>query len=101
MSKVSNLKALASKSRPLYLIFKNRSRKLLLLWSVPVISIPLLWPAYAYSIGNLDEWIAGVYLQTHRISQPLINSLIAFLHNDPVLFVVGIAGVSYSNRADK
>ena len=45
-----------------YLIFtstttNNRKRiRTLGIWFVPVILIPLLWPAYAASVGELDKW---------------------------------------------
>ena len=43
-----------------FLIFANtRKWKMLGWWFVPVILIPLLWPAYALSVGQFDEWVDG------------------------------------------
>jgi hypothetical protein len=71
-------------------------RVLLGLWLVPVILIPMIWPVYALSIGEFRLWESGVLLQLHRISQPLVDSVNAFFKNDPVLFLLGIAGLGYA-----
>lgn len=71
-------------------------RVLLGLWLVPVILIPMIWPVYALSIGEFHLWVSGVFLQLHRISQPLVNSVSAFFKTDPILFLLGIAGLGYA-----
>ena len=40
--------------------------KLLAIWFVPVVLIPLIWPLYAISVGHLNEWLDGVLWQATR-----------------------------------
>ena len=54
-----------------YLVVSNSNsnrKKTLALWLIPVILIPLLWPAYAFSIGEFDLWLNGVMFQQGRAS---------------------------------
>jgi Dolichyl-phosphate-mannose-protein mannosyltransferase len=74
----------------------NKSLKILGLWLVPVILIPLIWPAYALSIGEFDRWLDGVTAQTHRTSQPLVLSIESFFMIDPILLIVGVAGGAFA-----
>jgi hypothetical protein len=37
-------------------------------WFLPVVLIPLIWPAYAISVGQFDSWIEGIIYQTARDS---------------------------------
>ena len=73
---------------------KNKQLKLLGLWFIPVFLIPLIWPIYAIYLNQYHEWTAGVLLQMHRISQPLILSIDDFYKKDPVLLIFGIAGLT-------
>jgi hypothetical protein len=70
--------------------------KMLGLWFIPVILIPLIWPAYAVSVGEFDNWWDGVIEQTQRKSKPLFDSLIAFFKIDPVLGVLGMSGIVFT-----
>jgi Dolichyl-phosphate-mannose-protein mannosyltransferase len=88
-----------------YLIYTNNNKprirklKILALWFIPVILIPLLWPTYAIVNGQLDDWFRGVSLQsTGRSveSRSLFVAFSTFFRMDPVLFVIGIAGFIYS-----
>ena len=83
-----------------YIIYTNSfTHKLrnLALWLIPVLIIPLLWPAHAMSIGEFDKWKDDVLHQTtERKSKPLINTLKTFFFNDPVLFVLGISGIIFA-----
>jgi uncharacterized protein Veg len=82
-----------------FLIFKNnKNLRLLALWFIPVIFIPLMWPIYAMSIGELDKWFdveRGVLWQVHRASRPLQDSVSAIFQMDPVLVFIGIIGTGY------
>jgi 4-amino-4-deoxy-L-arabinose transferase-like glycosyltransferase len=81
-----------------YLIFKNTNRSLkgLGLWFVPVVLIPLLWPAFATSIGEFDGWLEGLDFQATRVSKPLYESMISFYHTDPILLIIGVTGVVFA-----
>ncbi len=66
------------------------------LWFIPVILIPLIWPAHAMVIGEFDQWKHGILWQTtERPSSPLSRTLHTFLQIDPILFVLSIAGLIY------
>ena len=82
-----------------YIVLTNIGKnklKSLGLWLLPVILIPMIWPAHAYYIGDFNTWIEDVLHQTQRESKPLINSLSTFLQNDPIIFSLGMAGIIYA-----
>jgi 4-amino-4-deoxy-L-arabinose transferase-like glycosyltransferase len=82
-----------------YLILTNSGRnlKVLKIWFIPVILIPLIWPAYAVSIGELDKWIYGVLQQVQRQGEwTLLVSINEFFKIDVVLLVAGIAGLTFA-----
>jgi hypothetical protein len=66
------------------------------LWFIPVILIPLLWPAYAISINQFDLWLHGIYFQTHRGAQTLFESINYDFQADPFFLSLGIIGVVFA-----
>jgi Dolichyl-phosphate-mannose-protein mannosyltransferase len=79
--------------------FNKKNMKMLGLWLIPVILIPLIWPAYAMSIGQFDQWIDGLYYQSHRDTDPtltLFYSMSSFFRIDPALLVLGAVGIVFS-----
>jgi hypothetical protein len=81
-----------------FLVFTNtRKWKMLGLWLIPVIFIPLLWPAYALSVGQFDEWLDGVLWQaTERGQVGLTNTIRSLILMDPVLASLGIIGIVFA-----
>jgi Dolichyl-phosphate-mannose-protein mannosyltransferase len=80
-----------------FLIYKNnKSVKTLGLWFIPVILIPLIWPAYAMYLGQFNLWLDGIYYQTHRENKPLIDSLSKFFKLGPVLVGLGMIGLAFA-----
>jgi 4-amino-4-deoxy-L-arabinose transferase-like glycosyltransferase len=77
-------------------INNNRDLKILGLWFVPVILIPLIWPAYALSAGQFNMWLDGVYGQTHRGKQTLFYSINIDFKIDSVLIILGMAGLIFA-----
>lgn len=75
--------------------YNDKNLRLVMLWLIPVILIPLLWPIQSIETGQFDLWIKGVTYQTERFSYGLPYISYLFLEMDPVLFVLGIAGVIY------
>jgi dolichyl-phosphate-mannose--protein O-mannosyl transferase len=77
----------------------NKSLKMLGYWLIPVILIPLTWPAHAFYIGQFNLWLDGVVYQAHREDikglglSDLINS---FFQIDPILLILGIAGLVFA-----
>lgn len=82
-----------------YLVYsgnaKNRS-KMLGLWFIPVILIPMIWPAYAGSQGQFDLWMRDVVWQTQRQSAGFMSIFTTFFFYDPVLLLLGVAGFIYA-----
>ena len=83
-----------------FLIFSygsNMSRwRTITLWFIPIILIPLIWPAYAMSIGELDDWINGINYQTHRTGGSFFGDIYRDFKIDPILIIIGSAGVVYA-----
>jgi len=70
--------------------------KAIALWFVPVVLTPLLWPAYAISVGQFDDWLNGVLYQTGRHGgRDLAYSFVLVTQMDPFLVILGIAGIIY------
>jgi Dolichyl-phosphate-mannose-protein mannosyltransferase len=71
--------------------------KLLAIWFVPVVLIPLIWPAYSASVGHMGEWLDGVLWQATRADRPFdFEMKTVFLRMDPVLMAFGVAGLIYA-----
>ena len=79
-------------------ISKTKSKlKSLGIWFIPVILIPMIWPAYAISAGQFDEWLDGVIYQAVREwVRNLRSSILLISQFDPILLVVSAAGIIYS-----
>lgn len=76
--------------------FNSRQLKYVGLWLIPAILIPALWPIHATVTGDMNDWISGVIYQTNRSAKPLISALYDFFVIDPVLLVLGIAGLIFA-----
>jgi Dolichyl-phosphate-mannose-protein mannosyltransferase len=86
-----------------FLIYMNNNRnlKVLGLWFIPVIIIPMLWPIYSILAGQYNDWEHGVLWQaTQRHSQtkqmPNIK-LNEFFTADPILLILGGLGFVFSS----
>lgn len=81
-----------------YLVFTNSNRdlKILGLWFVPVLLIPLIWPMYSISAGDFNKWVNGVNVQTHRQPNPLQIPINELLLSDPLLLIFGFVGIAYA-----
>ncbi|HJR84311.1 MAG TPA: glycosyltransferase family 39 protein [Nitrososphaeraceae archaeon] len=67
------------------------------IWLIPVIFIPMIWPLYAISVGQFDEWIEGVLYQAVRESiRNLRTSILLIFDFDPLMLILGGAGIIYS-----
>ena len=79
---------------------RKRRLKTLGLWVIPVILIPLIWPAYSISIGQFNLWWQGVLHQTDTeigiLHGRLLKSVGIFYQIDPVLLILGIAGLIFA-----
>jgi hypothetical protein len=66
------------------------------LWLVPVILIPLIWPAQSIAAGQLDLWVKSVIEQTQRSSNGIVSLLWQFYLIDPLLLLISSAGLVYA-----
>lgn len=80
----------------IWIIFQKRRKfQDLIIWVIPVLLIPLLWPANSVFLDQFDLWIKDVFWQTQR-SNSILEIIGYFLIIDPVLFVIGMAGMAYA-----
>jgi hypothetical protein len=70
--------------------------KLLGLWFIPVILIPMIWPIYSIANDRFDLWQRDVVWQTQRQSEGFASIVRDFLFFDPVLLILGAAGFVYA-----
>lgn len=78
--------------------FYNRKRlKMLSLWLVPLILIPLAWPIQSIESGHFSNWVHDVFIyQTHRTGgSDLYTISKTFIQLDPVLFFLAAAALVF------
>jgi hypothetical protein len=80
----------------LVLTNSNRSFKLLGIWFIPVLLIPMLWPLFNFLNGNFETWMEGVFWQVGREGRGMLRSIIPVFHSDPILFLLGFVGIVYA-----
>ena len=83
-----------------YLVYTtyNKNRKILAIWFIPIISISLVWPAYAMYLNQFNRWYEDVFWQASRTGEgDTVSQVLAdLLKIDPVLIVLGIGGLVLS-----
>lgn len=92
-----------------FLVFTNNNKKMKMigLWLIPVILIPLIWPGYSLIRGEFGDWWVGVFWQTHRQMDwinfieinrqiTLTTAIVSVLFQMPVLVVLGLAGLVFA-----
>ena len=67
------------------------------LWFIPVILIPLIWPAYNILPGQFDDWFHGIEDWSERVGLlgmiPSINQIFII---DPVFTIMAAAGLVFT-----
>ncbi len=80
----------------IWIVFQKRKKfSDMLVWIIPVLLIPMLWPANSIFLDQFDLWIKDVLWQSQR-SNSILEIVGYFLRIDPVLFVIGFTGIIYS-----
>ena len=74
----------------------DRRLKMLALFLAPAVLLPMIWPLYSVSVGEFDRWTHYVLWQTQRQSGGISAIVQDFVRIDPVLLVIGAAGIAYS-----
>lgn len=81
-----------------YVIYANTRRlRLFFLWLVPVLAIPLIWPAYAFSIDQFNPWLEGVVYQADREDTTFLDFLKKIFNIDPIFLILGFAAVIFAD----
>jgi len=78
---------------------KNRYSRIIALglWFIPVVLIPIIWPAYALLTGHFADWMDGIIWQANRADRPFAPEIkTIFLRMDPVMLAIGTAGLVYA-----
>jgi hypothetical protein len=81
-----------------FLIFTNNNRNLktLGLWFIPVILIPLLWPAQGIMSGQFSQWLGDILWETQRQNGGFSSAITFFVQVDPALLLLGTAGLIFA-----
>jgi hypothetical protein len=88
-----------------YLVYTSSSKnwKILGLWLIPVILIPLSWPVDAIFNGDYDLWLKDLTWNIHRqnnnnsaVGSTLFSSLKYLFQIEPVLLILGFAGIFFA-----
>jgi hypothetical protein len=80
------------------MVLSKRGSKAIISFIIPVIAIPLIWPAYAILSGDMNQWYEGVLWQAGKRQtddKELIDVLYSVLKTDPVLLILGGISVVY------
>jgi hypothetical protein len=73
----------------------TRFLKVFVIWIIPVIAVPLIWPIHAAFTDEFDTWLKDLIWQVQR-DRPLTRVLETDFKVDPILFIIGIGGLAYS-----
>ena len=63
------------------------------IWIIPIIVLPMLWPLYSIVVNQSDQWFYWALWQTDRGERPISTSLINILYMDPMISILGLAGL--------
>ncbi|MBI1828702.1 MAG: glycosyltransferase family 39 protein [Thaumarchaeota archaeon] len=74
----------------------TKDKKILLMWIIPVILIPMLWPIQSIEDNQFHKFVADVLTQVHRQNNNFVNIIGNFAGYDPVLLILGITGTVYA-----
>ena len=77
----------------LILSMKKQHLKYLVFWSIPVILIPLIWPANALYLGELDAWFDGLTWQSERSNNGVFVAFEKLFIMDPIFLIISILSV--------
>jgi hypothetical protein len=79
-----------------YIYLYNKRINQILLFLVPVILIPLLWPIDAAYKGEFDQWKIGVVSQLERQNGSILNAFSDLYSIDPILLVMSLTGTVFA-----
>jgi hypothetical protein len=88
----------------LFLVCRNNDQKVksMIVWLLPVVLIPLIWPVNAILIGEFDKWWEGFLWQAaERPERPLSLALDILLRIDGPLIIIGAIGILFISIKNK
>jgi len=85
-----------------WIVYTNRKKTSdVLLLLIPFLLIPLMWPGNAIMLDQFELWGKDVLWQSQR-SNSIFGIIEFFLIIDPIMFLVGMAGIGFALlRKDK
>ena len=92
----TTLKTPSGSKSPAKLNLTGFFRKTFLLWFIPVIAIPSLWPVLSFMDNQFNQWVSDVQLQSTRPTGSLVTIFHSFATVDPILLILGLSGMVYA-----
>lgn len=81
----------------IYVVYSNsRNWKLVGIWLLPALLIPLLWPIFAAENGEYDKWVDGIFWQSDRDNTGILGAFGKLFAIDPVLLLLTLGGTLYA-----
>jgi hypothetical protein len=74
----------------------TKNCKMLALWFIPVILIPLIWPLQSVQDNQFQYWIKDILFQVARQNSNFGNLVENFFYFDPFVLILGLAGIVYA-----
>ena len=74
----------------------KKNLKYLAMWSIPVILIPLIWPANAIYLGELDEWFKGLLWQSERSNAGIFGTFQKLFMIDPIFIAISFVSIGFA-----
>ena len=74
----------------------KKNLKYLAMWSIPVILIPLMWPANAIYLGELDEWFKGLLWQSERSNAGIFGTFQKLFMIDPIFIAISFVSIGFA-----
>ncbi len=80
-----------------YYIYRfNNNLKIVVLFIIPALLIPLIWPAYAIYNNEFDQWLNGILIQINRENSAIPFALYEMLSIDPILILITLVGMIFA-----
>ncbi|HYF99963.1 MAG TPA: glycosyltransferase family 39 protein [Candidatus Saccharimonadales bacterium] len=74
----------------------NRKIIHVVLFLVPVIIVPFLWPFDAMLKGEFQQWVLGLTSQIDRQNDSIVDSLYDIFLIDPIILSLGLIGTAFA-----
>lgn len=81
----------------IYYIYRlNNKAKLVVLFIIPALLLPLIWPAYAIYNNEFDQWLNGIIIQINRENSAIPFAVYEMLSIDPILILISLVGIIFA-----